>query len=78
MGFDDRLKKPPTDTLSLIIIDNACILSIIEVAHIELVDVYSLDIVNIDSQYWWLLKLLCFVGAYYQYVVKIKLKKNVE
>lgn len=65
MGFDGRLKKPPVDALCPIILDNACILSIIEVAHIELADAYSLDTVNIDSQYWWLLKPLCFVGAYY-------------
>ncbi|MBA0803317.1 hypothetical protein Gohar_013547 [Gossypium harknessii] len=49
MGFDGGLKKPPTNALCLIILDNACILCITVAAGTELADAYSPDIVIASS-----------------------------
>ncbi|KAL8243075.1 hypothetical protein R6Q59_009333 [Mikania micrantha] len=43
MGFDDGLKKPPTDALRPIIPYSACILCITATAGIEVADAYSPD-----------------------------------
>ena len=49
MGFDDRLKNPPTDSLRSVFPDNVCILYITVVVDTKLVDAYSLDIVIASS-----------------------------
>ncbi|KAK8972892.1 hypothetical protein V6N11_057398 [Hibiscus sabdariffa] len=47
--FDGGLKKPPTDALRPIILDNACILCITAAAGTELADAYSPDSVIASS-----------------------------
>ncbi|PHU30416.1 hypothetical protein BC332_02509 [Capsicum chinense] len=49
LGFDGGLKKPPTDTLCPIILDNACILYITVATGTELANAYSLDTVIASS-----------------------------
>ena len=43
LGFDDGLKKSPTDPLRPIIPDDTCILCITTTVDLELIDAYSLD-----------------------------------
>ncbi|MFQ6628520.1 hypothetical protein Gotur_007539, partial [Gossypium turneri] len=45
LGFEGRLKKPPTDALRPIIPDNACILCITVTVGTELTNAYSPDTV---------------------------------
>ncbi|KAG8373508.1 hypothetical protein BUALT_Bualt11G0031500 [Buddleja alternifolia] len=49
MGFDGGLKKPPTEALRLIILDNAFILCLTVAAGTELADAYSPDTVIVSS-----------------------------
>ncbi|MFQ6654650.1 hypothetical protein Gotur_025551, partial [Gossypium turneri] len=49
LGFDGGLKKPTTDALRPIILDNACILCITATAGTELADAYSPDTVIASS-----------------------------
>ncbi|MBA0664966.1 hypothetical protein Goklo_004894 [Gossypium klotzschianum] len=49
LGFDGGFKKPPTDALRPIILDNACILYITAVAGTKLVDAYSPNTFNTSS-----------------------------
>ncbi|KAH9530624.1 hypothetical protein CY35_20G013800, partial [Sphagnum magellanicum] len=49
LGFDGGLKKPPTDALRPIILDNACILCLTAAAGTELADAYSSDTVIASS-----------------------------
>ncbi len=50
MGFDNRLKKPPTDALRPIIPDNACLLRLTAAAGTELAEAYSSGTVSSSSQ----------------------------
>ncbi|KAG4390973.1 hypothetical protein GLYMA_05G084600v4, partial [Glycine max] len=43
LGFDDEIKKPPTNALHPIIPNNACILCLTTTAGTKLADAYSLD-----------------------------------
>nr|KJB45375.1 hypothetical protein B456_007G303200 [Gossypium raimondii] len=45
MGFDGGLKKPPTDSLRPIILDDTCVFCITAAAGTKLAYAYSLDIV---------------------------------
>ncbi|PPD66781.1 hypothetical protein GOBAR_DD36342 [Gossypium barbadense] len=49
LGFDGGLKKPPTDALRPIILDNACIFCITAATGTELADAYSPDTVIASS-----------------------------
>ncbi|KAK8356410.1 hypothetical protein V6Z12_A05G352800 [Gossypium hirsutum] len=49
LGSDGGLKKPPTDALRPIILDNACIFCITAAAGTELADAYSPDTVIASS-----------------------------